>query len=626
MDTTAEQLWEGLATALVMADLSDPSQRASFADQLAQVTGTECDEVLSSAVEQMRTTLESVDSGEDPEVAAAVLSELVSAALQVCAAAVQVATAPPSAIGDSAEPLALSREANAYAADPAVVVDFVCGAAEQLDEAEALLSAAAIGDSVDVAALFRCFHTLKGMSGFLSLDDFANASHATETILETVRSERRAMHATEIEHALEAVDAMRSMLAVFESPSRDRDGAQAHAASERAKRRRGQEQVRVNAARLEELLDAMGELAVAEAELAAAVKATGDPVALRCLERLERIARDMQGTSTTLRMVSLKQTFAKMARVVHDATARSGKQVELVVAGENTEIDRAMVEVLSDPLVHLLRNAIDHGIETPQERREVGKPATGSIELRASHRSGSVYIEIEDDGRGIDLGRLVRRANELGIDFDRDHPLPLIFRPGFSTAEEITELSGRGVGMDAVSSAVAVLRGQIDVASEPGTGTRFTIRLPLTLAIIDGIVLRAGAERYVVPTHFVQRTASAVGAEIVSTAGRGEVLVLPDGPVPVTSVTRVMGGELDAGDVAVILVDGDERFALIVDEVIGQQSLVIKPLTGPTTEAVGPAGAALMGDGRVALVVDPTGLSRALWWGGEPKVPMDWRG
>lgn len=596
MALTSEKIIDAIAATLVMADLSDARQRDGFYTEVreaAKWAAAEGDLVLQTMAEEIGVVIDDlIGERTTASEATSLLGELIAVTLE----ASRKAQPNTSAV--------LPAEDNRYASDPTVVAEFLGGAVEQLDHADALLSAAATGTHVDVAALFRCVHTLKGMSGFLSLDELARVGHAAEALLDRVRTEDRQMTEAEIEETLAAVDAMRRLVGEVDTPA---DGVEGKPVA----RSRNSEYIRVNATRLEGLLDAMGELAVAESELAAAVKATGDPIAVRCLERLERIAREMQGTATALRMVSLKQTFAKMPRIVRDAISRSGKSAELTVTGEQTEIDRAIAETLVDPLVHLLRNAVDHGIEGPTERAILGKPATGRVELRAFHRSGSVFIEIEDDGRGIDRDVLVRKAIERGIEFDHDRPLSLIFEPGFSTAEEITELSGRGVGLDAVASAVSSLRGQLDVSSEAGVGTRFTIRLPLTLAIIDGIVLRSGPERYVIPTHFVERTASVVDAEIVSTAGRGQVLMLSDGPVPVAQITTTMGGSLDHGNVAVVLFDGDERFALLIDEVVGQQSLVIKPLTGPTAQAVGPAGAALMGDGRVALVIDPAGLARA---------------
>lgn len=614
---------DALAGALVLADLSKPKQAAGFSvevSRVAQWAAEAGDEIAIALVHEIQELLTGIKLGTmPPEEAADLIGQMITAMLEAPVA--QPAAAAPLADSEPAPtpapaPETLPAQGNVYAHDEAVLKDFVAGAREQLDEADAMLSAGATGKQVDVDSLFRCFHTLKGIAGFLSLEEMAEAAHSVETALEPVRSGKEPMSEALIDEALKTVDRIRAMVEVVDS------GRKSVARERRSTNGRTAENVRVDSARLDDLLDAIGELVVAESELATIVLALRDERAKRSLERLARIARDMQASATSLRMISLGPTFRKMTRVVRDMLAKSGKRVEFEVSGADTELDRAIVDGISDPLVHLLRNAIDHGIEMPAERKALGKPDTARVELRAFHRSGSVHIEVADDGRGIDAAKLVARANELGIEFDREDPLSLIFLPGLSTAKEVTEISGRGVGMDAVSTAVGSLRGQLDVQSVEGEGTVISIRLPLTLAVIDGIVLRAGGERYIVPTEFVERTVSVADGEIVSAAGRGEVLVLADGPLAVYPITAPMGGTLESGHAAVIVHDSDTRFALLVDEVIGQQSLVIKALSGPVTKAAGVAGAALMGDGRAALVVDPFGMSKAIrggWRGDAPR-------
>ena len=601
VEQSRESVANALAGALVIADLGDTKQVAGFAIEVSRVAAWAAeakDEVGIALAHEIEVLLGHVTSNEtSPAEATSLIGELISVMLD----------APTGAPATDNAPIVLPEEGNVYAQDATVIKEFIAGAREQLDEAEALLSACATGESIEVDALFRCFHTLKGIASFLSLNDMATTAHNVETGLETVRSGACEMEEGAIVTALKAVDEMRRIVDDVEHKA---------SKSKHAKRTtttaRSAETVRVDASRLEDLLDAIGEMVVAESEVAVAVQRAGDETATRSLERLARITRDMQATATSLRMVSLSPTFRKMSRVVRDMIASSGKRVELTISGGETELDRTIVEGIADPLVHLLRNAIDHGIESSAARLAAGKPETGSIILRAFHRGGSVHVEIADDGRGIDLDKLLAKAAAMGIDTDRDHALELIYRPGFSTAEAVTEISGRGVGLDAVATAVTALRGQFDVQSTLGVGTTFSIRLPLTLAVIDGIVLRAGDERYIVPTEFVERTLSVSEGQTVSAAGRGTVLVLPDGKLAVFPITEPMGGTLETGRAAVILVDGDSRFALLVDEVIGQQSLVIKALSGPVTQAAGVTGAALMGDGKAALVIDPFGIAKAM--------------
>ncbi len=596
-----QEVLDALASALVLADLSDAKNSAGFLEEVrgvavwAEESG---DEIISVLAHEVQSLLASVIAGEvDPTDAAGMIGEMIVAAGE--------------AIRGEDGARALDAQDNVYAQDPVVVSEFVSGAREQLDETEALLASCMTGETVEVDELFRCFHTLKGVAGFLSLDRMAALAHDVESRIETIRSQGTSVDEETVNVALSAVDTIRGLVnEVDEGVSAAVAGDSVAAAP--ARKRAASESVRVDAGKLDYLLDALGELAVAEAEIAAAVRRSGDEAAERSLERFQRIARDLQAATTSLRMVDLKATFRKMTRVVQDMITRSGKPVDLVVSGGDTELDRQIVESIAEPLVHLLRNAVDHGIESPANRKKAGKPERGRVELNAFHRAGNVHIEVTDDGRGIDASALLAKAAKMGIEADPATAMDLIFRPGFTTAETITETSGRGVGLDAVAASVESLRGQLDVRSDPGVGTTFSIRLPLTLAIIDGIVLRAGDERYVVPTQYVDRTMSASDGEIVSTAGRGEVLATADENLPVVAVTEPFGGELHEASVAVVLADGEQRFAILVDEVIGQQSLVIKPLSGPTAKVHGIAGASLMGDGKAALVIDPPGIVRAM--------------
>lgn len=591
-------IFDALAATLVLADFSEARCVAGFAEQLRAVGAWAAegdDAIVEAFVHEVESVLSAMDDGSMDTVAAATLiGEMITAMAESSEADTRAS---------------LPAEGNVYSQDPVVVAEFITGAREQLDEAEALLSSCMTGEEVDVAELFRCFHTLKGVAGFLSLDSMAVLAHDVETRLERIRSDNSCVDDSTVEAALAAVDKMRALVKDIDE-SRPEGAATERRTANR--KRASSDTVRVDAGKLDYLLDALGELAVAESEIAAAVRRSGDEAAERSLERFQRIARDLQAATTSLRMVDLDPTFRKMTRVVRDMISRSGKPVDLIVSGGDTELDRQIVESISDPLVHLLRNSVDHGIEAPAQRKAAGKPERGHVELRAFHRTGNVHIEVSDDGRGIDVADLLAKATKMGIEADASTAMDLIFRPGFTTAERITETSGRGVGLDAVAAAVEGLRGQLEVRSDPGRGTTFTIRLPLTLAVIDGIVLRAGSERYVVPTQYVDRTMSVSDATLVSAAGRGDVLATEQEQLAVVSITTPFGGELEHGAVAVILDDGEQRFAVLVDEVIGQQSLVIKPLSGPTAKANGVAGASLMGDGKAALVIDPSGIVRAL--------------
>ncbi|MGH7443509.1 MAG: chemotaxis protein CheA, partial [Longimicrobiales bacterium] len=317
------------------------------------------------------------------------------------------------------------------------------------------------------------------------------------------------------------------------------------------------------------------------------------------------------------RMVPLRPLFQRLHRLVRDLARQSGKQVELVTEGEDTEIDRTMVDVLTDPLVHMIRNALDHGLEPPAERVASGKPAVGALRLTASHVGGAVVVELQDDGRGMDRERVLRKAVERGIvasgqelsDAEID---ALIFAPGLSTAGRVTELSGRGVGMDVVQRNIEALRGRIEIASARGAGTTFTLRLPLTLAVTDGLLVGVGGERYVVPTFCVVTSFRPDPAALVREASGGELVMLHGRPVPVLRLHHVFGIEDTVTDptaaLLVVIAEGKEHFALLVDQLLGYQQFVAKPLAEGLGTVAGVAGSAVLGDGRVGLIIDAAGL------------------
>jgi len=291
--------------------------------------------------------------------------------------------------------------------------------------------------------------------------------------------------------------------------------------------------------------------------------------------------------------------------------------VELVTEGEDTEIDRNMVDVMGDPLVHMVRNALDHGLETPGERIAAGKPPTGRLRLSAHHAGSTVVVDLQDDGRGLNRARILARARAKGLVAADRHLadaelFDLVFAPGFSTADQVSDISGRGVGMDVVRRNVESLRGRVDIASGEGTGTTFSVRLPLTLAITDGMLVRIGAERYIVPMAAIQLSFRPEPAALSTVNGRGEVVLLRDELLPVVRVHRLLGvadAVTDVGDgILVVVGDQDRRTALIVDELLGQHQLVVKSLGGALDGVPGISGAAILGDGRVGLILDVAGL------------------
>jgi two-component system chemotaxis sensor kinase CheA len=332
---------------------------------------------------------------------------------------------------------------------------------------------------------------------------------------------------------------------------------------------------------------------------------------------------------TSLRMVPIRPVFQKMARLVRDLSRKAGKDVELLCAGEETELDKTVVDRIGDPLVHMVRNSVDHGIEPDAAARiEAGKPARARVALKAFQKGGSVCIRIEDDGRGLNREAILRKARERGLLADDGASLQdqdvwrFIFEAGFSTAAQVTEISGRGVGMDVVRRNIEELRGRIEIESRPGQGTVFSIWLPLTLAIIDGMIVRAGRDRFVFPTLSIVRIVPLDREETRTVEGRGEMLLLQGELIPLLRMegltgrpaARAEGGRYVAGGprLAVVVETGDGKAGLPVDELLGQQQVVIKGLGAALDGVPGVTGGAILADGSVGLILDVDGLVRAL--------------
>jgi len=379
--------------------------------------------------------------------------------------------------------------------------------------------------------------------------------------------------------------------------------------------------VRVRTDRLDNLINMVGELVVANAMLSHddLVRAhETDELGVK-VSQISKVTRELQSVGMSMRMVPLRATFQKMARAVRDLARKADKSIEFVTEGEDTEIDRNMVESLGDPLMHMIRNAVDHGIESAQEREASGKPATGTVTLRAYHDAGSVVIEIQDDGKGLDRDKILEKAVANGTvpsgrQLTDAEVFKLVFQAGLSTAEVVTDVSGRGVGMDVVRRNIEAVRGRIEIASSKGEGSTFALRIPLTLAIIDGMLLRVGAERYVIPTISVQE-AFVVEENTFSTfTGRGEMVLFRDELVFAVRLRRLLAGGHRAEDdgehesLVVIAEHDGELCALVVDELLGQQQIVIKSLGQSLGDVPGVSGAAIMGDGRVGLILDIGGI------------------
>jgi two-component system chemotaxis sensor kinase CheA len=370
------------------------------------------------------------------------------------------------------------------------------------------------------------------------------------------------------------------------------------------------ENVRVPAERLDELMDRVGELVIAQSRLSQLAGASSD-IALRSVsEEIERLSGELRDTMMVLRMVPVATLFSRFRRLTHDLARETGKVIELVTEGESTEVDKTVIERLADPLVHLVRNSIDHGLEGPDERLAAGKSETGTVTLAARQAGGEVIISIKDDGRGINRERVRAKAESSGLivpgqSLSDSELLHLIFAPGFSTAATITNLSGRGVGMDVVKKTVEALRGAIDIVSRPGEGSEVSLRIPLTLAIIDGLLVRVGAGSYVIPLSAVEECLELSLEEDLRSRGRS-FISLRDSLVPFLRLRDLFrtGTKPDVHQKVVVISTGTERVGLVVDQIIGDHQTVIKSMSKLHNDVATFSGATILGDGGVALILD----------------------
>ncbi|MBW2618720.1 MAG: chemotaxis protein CheA, partial [Deltaproteobacteria bacterium] len=339
----------------------------------------------------------------------------------------------------------------------------------------------------------------------------------------------------------------------------------------------------------------------------------------RDMAQLDRITSGLQKTAMSLRMLPVRQTFQRMVRLTRDLSQKSGKKVELRMEGQDTEIDRSMVEAISDPLVHMVRNSVDHGLEAAEERQAAGKPEAGKVTLRAYHQGGRIVIEVEDDGRGLDTEKILAKAIDRGLvapetELTESKVYRLIMQPGFSTAEKVTDISGRGVGMDVVKAAVEKLRGHLEITSEKGRYTRFTIRLPLTMAVIEGMIVGLGGECFIIPTLGIEEVFRPEGKDISTGPGATGEVMLRGRLLPLLRLGKLFG--LDppppsrSGSFAgvVVVVSEGHRKAVMVDELLGKQEVVVKSLGAGLKEVRGLTGGTILGDGRVGLILDVKNL------------------
>lgn len=510
------------------------------------------------------------------------------------------------------------------------------------------------GDGATLNSIFRAFHTFKGGSGFLNLTPINRLAHELESLLDLARQHKLTITSSVTDVILAGGDTLKAFVtemelqlggqhppapilipiqpllarvrAVVEGgplpvvvPTETAEAAsEAKPVAESAEvRSTANSVVKVDTQKLDSLVDLVGEMVIAQSMVAQNGEAAGSQQLSRNMAQLGRITKELQRIAMSLRMVPVRGTFQKMARLVRDVSAKAGKQVELVTNGEETELDRTITEEISDPLVHMIRNSVDHGIEKPEARIAVGKPAQGTVTLSAFHQGGSIVIEIKDDGAGLNKERILAKAISQGL-AQAGEPLSekeifqFIFAAGFSTAEKVTDLSGRGVGMDVVRRNIERLRGKIEIQSVPGHGSTFTIALPLTLAIIDGLIVSVDGRRYILPTLSVRESFRPTAEMLSSLHERGEMVNVRGRLLPLLRLGEHFGTAGTAADpmksLVVVIESDNQQRCLLVDHLLGKQEVVIKSLGETFRRNPALAGAAILGDGRVGLILDVNAL------------------
>lgn len=592
--------------------------------------------------------------------------------------------------------------------DPEIYHDFISEAMEHLGtiELNIINLEQSPEDKECINNIFRPFHTIKGVSGFLNLHQIHQFSHAMENLLDQARKDKLKITQEIVDFILDAVDLLKQMIIdlktqvesgkftprsfdlqpylsrieLFEkersaysevknpvySPDffsgakipplgeilsskgiinekdlqealkKQKDGEThlrigeilisenkvepkeiVNALREQKKITTQMEElaIKVDIKKLDYLVDMVGELVIAlslvqQNPILAGIK---DQKLIQDFSQLKRITNELQRISMSLRMVPIRQTFQKMYRLVRDQSKKSGKKIDLHLSGEETEIDRNMVDSLYEPLVHMIRNSIDHGIEPPEKRKALGKGEVGNIYLKAYQQGGNIIIEIKDDGQGLDYEKIIKKAKEKGLikneaELLENQIYSLIFEPGFSTKDQVTDVSGRGVGMDVVKKTIDRLKGKIEVFSERGRGTRFVMRIPLTLAIMDGIVVRIGEDRFIIPTEFVKETLKPSREDVFTIHQKGELIRVRDKLLPLLKPKQLIGissKKENPWETLVLIIENEgHQNGLMIDDLLGKQEIVIKNMGGKLKDVKGIAGATIMGDGRVGLILD----------------------
>jgi two-component system chemotaxis sensor kinase CheA len=562
------------------------------------------------------------------------------------------ATAPAPAPAPTGVPIGGDNSSYKLTGEVEIFNEFVAEAEDHLNNVESTVLEAGGNYSKDaIDAIFRSIHSIKGSSSYFGLKEMNESSHRTESILDQVRTGKREFDQGLTELVLVYLDLQRQLLERAKSALKtgseiqrlaqckdylDRLEAYASGKTQEAPKAKAAEAapaetdkkgekldvktyIKVDIKRLDQLIDAIGEMGIYSSMLVQKCRQqlAGDEVTLKVTHQLEKFVRDLQNIGMSMRLVPIRGLFQKMSRLVWDLGKKVGKDIKFVMEGEDTELDRTIIDRLADPLMHMIRNALDHGVEPPDERERAGKPKQGRVKLLAYHANGNIHICIEDDGRGLDPEKLRRKAVEKGMIRPEQRLAPeeaynLIFAAGFSTAAVVTDVSGRGVGMDVVKRNIETLRGRVHIRSAIGKGTAFTIELPLTLAIVEGIEVAVGQERLIIPVLSVVEFMRPSADMLHNTFDRGETFYFRGKYLPLYRLNELFGiGEartnLQDTNVIVLETQG-QQFAVAVDEIVGSYSTVIKSIGDIFGHSKGVAGCAIMSDGDIALILDVASL------------------
>jgi two-component system chemotaxis sensor kinase CheA len=637
------------------AVMDDPAAPAPWASDLEELRQTALQENAGAVATAAASAAETIQSGQGD-------AGSVQRALALLETAMQAQNSPATPAADSP------------ASDPELLADFVLETREHLAaiETHVLTLERAPSDAEALHAAFRGFHSIKGLAGFLELSTVQEVAHEVEAVLDRARDGVLAITPAAIDVILHAADylqrwaqhiekglahqasdappldrqflarirslsqdgetrggqaaavaALASAVTSAPSPPQPREAAvpapAAPAAGPETAQTETKGAIKVDTGKLDSMVEMAGELVIAESLLRHDPELAGlkNPGLQRKIAQLTRITTELQKTAMAMRLVPVGPLFRRMARLVRDLARQFGKTVEIEMVGSEIELDRTIVDELADPLMHMIRNALDHGIETPAERERCGKPGVAHVCLKAQHQAGQVLVEIADDGRGLNREKILHKAIDSGLipsgDGLSDNEIyNLIFHPGFSTASQVTSVSGRGVGMDVVRRHIDKLRGRIEIRSTPGKGATFLVKLPLTLAIIDGLVVGVGEERYIVPLFAVRELFRPAEDVVWSVQQKAEMALVRGTLLPILRLHRAFhltprSERPQDGVLIVAEVEGD-RFCLLVDQLIGKQEVVIKALGETFRHVSGVAGGAILGDGRVGLILDVEAL------------------